>query len=537
MKKLIIGIFTGALFFIAGTAFAYSTGTISTSKSSCYIPLGASTCKVDVSWNTTDPVYPSALTVGVGNVVAVSNFGTKIFDIPYGGLTFNLYNGNLLLTSTNVTSSCISGTNWNGTRCVPNINPTYSCLISDFTVNGGKSSLIFPGDPVTLYWLTSNCSYVNITGVGSNLPPNGSQLLYPTQTTTYTINGFSSTGAVSMGKNVSVSVSNQYNNDGYSNIPTPIYNLKAVTSIATNITSNSANLNALMTNISASSANVYFEYGKTVKLGLKTQEQNINSNINFSEVVKGLSPNTIYYFRAVSKEDGQISLGKIEIFKTLSSQISTSSSTKSKNKTTVRVVNSTAVKQVVNASTTSNSNLLSLTISNKYKAIGQGDVIEYTILYKNNSKVTLIDPILQIIVPDGINITNSSAGGVYDRSSKTLKVELGNLAPGETEIIYTQAKVNSFPPNVSQFITTSLMTYTTKISNSKQNVLAYVLNTPKKKAASSLGATTAYSGITGISFIDLLFILILILLVVLVISKYFYSSKTVEVLHKENKEK
>lgn len=518
MKKIIIGVFASVLLFTAGTALAYSTGTISTNKSSCYIPLGASTCQVSVYWNTTNPVYPSALVVGNGNVVAVSNYGSKTFDIPYGGVTFSLYNGNLLLNSANVTSSCVSGANWNGSRCMPNINPAYTCMVSSFKVNGSSSIQIFPGDPVTLSWATSNCNNVSISEIGRNFHPNGSYLLYPKKTATYTINGYSSSGAVSAGKSIYVTIENP--------TPTPIYNLKAVTSIATNITTNSANLNALMTNLSAPSANVYFEYGKTINLGLKTPEQKINSNTNFDKVVNNLSSNTIYYFRAVSEENGQISLGKIEVFKTAIKPIK-------------RSTNKVVSKTVVITPDTKNSNFVSpleLNITNKYKAIGQGDIIEYTILYKNNTKTTIVNPVLQIIAPDGLDITNCSAGGTYNKAERTLEVKLNNLAAGKGQIIYAQAKVKSLPANVSQFITTALMSYNNSDAIRK-DVMAYVLNTPKKATNSSLGATATYSGNTDINFIGLLLIITAILLIILVISKYFYKPKTVEVLHTENKEK
>ena len=54
---------------------------------------------------------------------------------------------------------------------------------------------ITQGESSTLSWATTNASRVSISGVGDNLPLNGSRVVNPTQTTTYTITAFGADGS------------------------------------------------------------------------------------------------------------------------------------------------------------------------------------------------------------------------------------------------------------------------------------------------------------------------------------------------------
>lgn len=106
-----------------------TTGTLSPANPSCVIASGASSCTVNLSWSTTNPVGTSAITaVGMANVNG--NSGTNVaFTVPYSSRIFYLYNNAVLLATSNATASCTGGTAWNGTVCAP-------------TGGGGTSSII-----------------------------------------------------------------------------------------------------------------------------------------------------------------------------------------------------------------------------------------------------------------------------------------------------------------------------------------------------------------------------------------------------------
>ncbi|KKS50143.1 MAG: hypothetical protein UW01_C0001G0001, partial [Candidatus Nomurabacteria bacterium GW2011_GWA2_43_66] len=52
-------------------------------------------------------------------IVATGNSGTNVpFTVKYDIETFFLYNNAVNLATSTVTSSCVSGTEWNGVRCI-----------------------------------------------------------------------------------------------------------------------------------------------------------------------------------------------------------------------------------------------------------------------------------------------------------------------------------------------------------------------------------------------------------------------------------
>lgn len=74
------------------------------------------------------------------------------------------------------------------------------------------------------------------------------------------------------------------------------------TNSATNIYSNQAVLNGLLTNFSSNSIiNVWFEWGTDTTFNNQSSGQEINYSSSFSKNITGLLPNTTYYFRAVGQ--------------------------------------------------------------------------------------------------------------------------------------------------------------------------------------------------------------------------------------------
>ena len=287
----------------------------------------------------------------------------------------------------------------------------------------------------------------------------------------------------------------------------PVYtnNANVVTTIATNVSRSSATLNGYITNSNYYNSNVYFEYGTSANLGSRTTTRTSNGNSAFNESIDGLSPDTIYFFRAVSEGSNGTSRGTVEIFKTPGSTSTTP----------VFIQGTTVV---------GTSSPIMLKIEDRYAAIGEGDTVDYTVSYKNIGKVTLLRPVLQVIIPKGITLTNYTAG-TYATDTNTLTIPLIDLVPGAEGYVNVQGKVVTMPTDTAQVVSTAVLVYTNK-SGAQENAMAYVLNNPKTLTNSLLGASAFFGGIFPTSLIGWLFLIILVLLLVM-IARTLYHKQTV----------
>jgi|GEM_PF-1579135 len=368
-----------------------------------------------------------------------------------------------------------------------------SCSISSFTASDTSVS---EGDKVKLKWNTDSCDYIKITDLGS-VDDDGSDYVYPENTTTYELTAYNS-GESKHYKKIRIYV------DEYDNpiVPVVVYNSSVVTTLATGVSQTGANLNGIVRSSKSGNVNTYFEYGTSVNLGQKTNSKTVNGNSNFSEYVTGLNSNTVYFFRAVSSGSNGTSKGAIEVFQTLGVN---------------NVQNTTKYVYVGGTTVTGESSPIMLQIENKYESIDKGDVIDYVVTYKNISKKTLKDSVLQVIVPKGVTITNASEG-TYSNDTHTLSVELDDLTAGEEGVVYVQGYVKSIPTDQAKIVSTAVLVYT-NTNEAQENAIAYVLNTPKGLTGSVLGASAFFSGFLGFGFIGWLLVIILILLIILIVRR------------------
>jgi len=371
------------------------------------------------------------------------------------------------------------------------------CQIDSFTAS---DTYIDQGDYVTLRWNTSDCNYVSILNIG-NVALDGSRIFYPYNTTTYILRA--------SGHNSEDSRSIKVNVDYNQIIPNPVYNTNVVTTVATNISQTGAQVNGLITSSNYTNANVYFEYGTTMNLGRRTTSHTTNGNTNFSEYLTNLSPKTIYYFQAIAESSDGVSRGSIEVFQTQGYATT--------NITTTREIIYRQGTTVVGSDSP-----IMLKIENRYQAIGRGDIIDYVITYKNISSSKLTNPMVQVFIPKGITVVNTS-GGTYSENERTLSVPINDLNPNDEGVIYLQARVDSMDSNLAQIVTTTILIYTNP-NGAQENAMAYVLNNPK--ISNVLGASVFFSGFFGIGLIGWLLIIIFILLLVL-IARSFYGRHVV----------
>jgi hypothetical protein len=377
-------------------------------------------------------------------------------------------------------------------------NNNYNCLISNFTANGSSNVTVSSGSLVNLSWNTNNCSSVTVSGpnMSNNYNSSGNVNIYPTSSGQYTITAYGTNGGIQT-------------QTVYVNMNTPIYNNTcAVTGIATNVTRNGATLNGVISNSSYYNTTGYFEYGPTVNLGYQTPTRTF-TNGSFYEAINNLSADSSYYYRFVANCQNGTTRGSIESFVTSGD---------------------TVVRQVIVQGTTvvGNKSPIMLKIEDRYETIGVGDIIDYTITYKNIGKTRLLNPMLQVVVPKGITITNASAG-TYSNDTHTLSVPLYDLLAGESGVVYAQGRADSIELNNARIVSTAILVYTNS-NGAQENAMAYVLNSPKQVIATqvindnNLGAAAFLAGIFPTGLIGWLILIILILLIILISRRYYTNT-------------
>ncbi|MEA4910958.1 hypothetical protein SDC9_08028 [bioreactor metagenome] len=145
------------------------TGTLTPSATTCSIAAGASSCNVNLAWNTTNPIGTSAVTSPtndagtlISTTVATGNTGTKSVAIPYSTRTFFLYNSSIQLASTTVKATCVSGSSWDATA--------KKCSLPSGTITAPNCTIAYGASNcnTTLTWNTVNP--IGTSAVTSNLP-------------------------------------------------------------------------------------------------------------------------------------------------------------------------------------------------------------------------------------------------------------------------------------------------------------------------------------------------------------------------------
>ncbi|MEI8269744.1 MAG: hypothetical protein WCG45_00070, partial [bacterium] len=407
---------------------------------------------------------------------------------PNIGTVYNYQNGYQTVYPTYTTTYILTAYGNNGSPMTQSVTVTVNnyqyntCAISSFYAT---PTTINYGGLATLYWATTGtCSSVSISNIGSVNAYSGSQPVYPIATTTYTITAIGSNGTYVAPQYTTVTVNN------YVQPPTPIYNTCAVTGVATNITQNSVTLNGLITNSSTYNGNTYFEYGTDVVLGSQTTARSVGNSTTFSDVITGLSPKTIYYYRLVSNCNSTVSRGAIEIFQTPGTTTTT-----------------TIIRQGTTVVGTESP--IMLKIENKYQSFRVGDSVDYTITYKNISNKTLTHPVLQVILPRGVAFLNSSRG-TYSSDTYTVTVPLEDLVSNVEGVVYVQGRVDSIDSGNAQIVTTALLVYTAK-NGAQENAMAYVLNNPIATSNNGfgLGAAALFGSMFGMGIIGWMILLIL----------------------------
>ena len=103
-------------------------------------------------------------------------------------------NGNETVFPTSTTTYILTATGANGNQVNQSRTVTVlqqNCSIQNFTASPNQINL---GQSSTINWSTSNCNSVNITNIGYGVTLSGSQVVYPTHTTTFVLTAYGSSG-------------------------------------------------------------------------------------------------------------------------------------------------------------------------------------------------------------------------------------------------------------------------------------------------------------------------------------------------------
>lgn len=146
-----------------------TTGTLTLSASTCQIAINSSSCNVNATWTTTNPVGPSTVTTPINGTLYTANNGgpSPVPATGIGTTNFYLYNPGSVpaLDMKSVTPTCAPGSSWNGSLCLvdtPGAVPVTTFTFDDqVTVNYNIS---YSATPIVKWSATNNPTSCTASG-------------------------------------------------------------------------------------------------------------------------------------------------------------------------------------------------------------------------------------------------------------------------------------------------------------------------------------------------------------------------------------
>ena len=422
--------------------------------------------------------------------------GTYPTGAIYGTQTYTLYAydqyGQSQQSTVTVTAS--GNNNYNYNYC--SIGSFYA---SPTTVSSGSST--------TLYWNTTGATSVYISGLNNgynsyNQPLSGSAstgAIYGTQTYTLTAGcqyGSSQTQTITVGTNY---------------IQPVVTATSVYTSAPSLVGQDSARLNGILTQSGGYNTNVYFEWGTTQSFGYTTNQQNAGSaNGNpFLDTITGLSPNTTYYYQAVATNSSGTFYGGIQSFST----------------TPVAVAPTpTVITRVISSVGGTGTDLISLDINNNQQINAcVGNMVNYTVNFKNISGHTLTNAVLQVTLPQDVSFQSANPG-LYNAADHTVTLSLGTLTVDQQGTMNITGTVTQSQVNQNLIVASATLAFTNPSTNSQESATAYGLGNTTNCATNSLAGLALFgNGFWPTTLIGWL-VLILILLLLLWLASLLYRN-------------
>jgi len=306
-------------------------------------------------------------------------------------------------------------------------------------------------------------------------------------------------------ESITIRVENNNNNNNAVSGPT------AVTTLATNISSTSAQLNSLIFTSNVNT-NAWFEWGPTASLGNRTNSASVGSmnSAVYSDSVFNLIPGVRYYYRSVAQNSGGTSYGAVMTVLTGGGTITTTTNTNTSNivQRTVFVNNGVGVQSLV-----------MLTIDGGSEFITPSEQRNYHVEWRNTSDQTLRDVVLRVMFPKSMTFDDSTDGG-FSTEDNTLVFNIKTLSPREEGEMFLSAHANNPISEQELIVVTANMVYTNS-SDVQNDALAYATHRVGK-FGNTLGANVFWAGFFPDSFLGWLFLILLILLLIL-LAKYLQN--------------
>jgi len=392
------------------------------------------------------------------------------------------------------------------------INNNNTCYISSFTVNGMSTAQVVSGGTATIAWNTYGCSSVTVSGPGiysqSFQGNQQTSVVYNSATYTITANTYGSFYGSPVTQTVYVTTTQPY---------IVSTNMNPITTIATNVSANSARLNGLVpVNQTYGSVNAYFEYGTSPSFGRQTNPQVVSTYtlLNYFDTIF-TSPNTTYYYRAVMNSNGVITTGETVSFTTPGFNTNTNTNT---------TTNTTFVNTTVRGTGTGSA-FASIVISDQSQNVLAGDILNYTITYKNISSSTLSNAMINVVLPNGVTYKGSSQG--MPTTNNTIVITLGSLAAGATGFVNVQAVVDSSVVAGNNLLATATLTFGTP-SGAQDTAIAYYLNTVGSTNSNNLAGFAFGAGFFPTTFLGWILLLGIIIIIILVARHYSILSRNAQ---------
>jgi len=391
--------------------------------------------------------------------------------------------------SQNYTLVCygVNGGSDTRTLYITTTGQTDSPVINNFNVVNADNGY------VNITW-SSNADYCIAGGSWSGTKTaSGSERVGPfSGTRTFTLTCYRNNQTTSQTQTIFVSGTQTQNNS-------------AITNVATRIGTSGAQLNGIGIISNNQYSEGWFEYGRTESLGNTTNARSIGSarTVDFSDVVTGLSSNTVYYYRAVMRNSQGIFRGDIERFVTA--------------RVTTTVVPTTPRPATTTALTYSRPAFMEVTVNQvTLDAVREGEV-EYQVNYRSLTNRTLVNTVIKVLLPEEFEYLTATRG-VYSAENKTLTLNIGEFRAGEQGTIIVRARVLPSAQIGKTVVVTGYANYTVPADAQflayQDEVVAYALTTIRESQFITGQTGSVAAGFFG-SDLGMVFGWLLLLLILL----------------------
>ena len=357
------------------------------------------------------------------------------------------------------------------------------CKIDEFKADDYS---IDEGDSTRLRWETTGCDSVKITPDVGSVNDDGSESVSPSTTRTYTITGRAPNGDTDTDSlKITVDENNQ-----------PTVDYCAV---------NSFYASSTVINQGSSTTLYWNTNGFTSVQILPT----FGTRNNNGSVVVSPSSTTTYTLYASGGH------GCATVIRAVTVSVQTRQNPVIINQPPRVIVHNV----VVGKSTAS---LLELSVESPYDHMCINGQMDYTVKYRNISRQTLQNAVLQVNTPKEITYVSSSRGS-YESTDRKLTISLGDIAAGEEGTIVVHAEVNDNAIRGNLTVVTASVVYTNTQTRAQENAIAYATTNVSDDCPSSFGASVfGFGAFLPDTLLEWL-ILILVILALVMLSRQMFK--------------